>query len=146
MRDYKQETLDQIKANTAKINPKAYIAAIKAIVNYDAGPINGDCTLDRLSALCNVIYRHNAQEYVAEAKLSIDLLNQWRSLQGHKPQGFDLLIDLEERNVFRCAIEAGFGEEQLKAAAWFFNYEQLRDLGLIRWRTEGREQLICLES
>ena len=131
----KNEIFAKIEENTKNINPKAFIEHIKNIYTTKThGNIDGDLTLNRISALYNVIKLHNRIERLDRMQLSVDLLNQYRALQGHKPQGFGMLVEDEQDSVFYCMVEAGFGIEQLRAAAWIVSFDTLKAYDLLHLR------------
>jgi hypothetical protein len=125
----------EIDKNNKKISPLAYVKMIESIYeSNNLGTFNTDSRLDRALALLNIVSRHNHIDYLGDSQTSIQTLNSWRSQQGCKPHGFDLLVKYELDSVFYMCIKAGFGTSQLRAASYIFDFDTLKDHGLLELR------------
>ena len=125
MSDMKQAYKSIIESNNTNISSAAYVKRLKAAAEAAPFTIDADQDLDRMALALSIAYNFNADETLKELQDQVILLNQFRSKQGCKPQGFDALTqDLKESFLYHL-IRIGFGYYQLRELGYLFD---LRDL------------------
>lgn len=132
---------EHIEHNDKEISTKAYIKHFEAALHAAdyIGVDNTDLRVSRIQAYCSVLYRINAIDSVKNLYREAESINQYREQFDYKPDGMDALVKTLKDHFLDVCLDVGLGTEQLKAVAYSFDLDTLKEEKLLYLRKRDSE-------